>query len=273
MKRAHLKLFGIPIRVEPIFFLLVGFIAFQGQDDVFFTTAWIVIVTASVLIHELGHAFAYRHYGASPAVALYGLGGLTIGHNSGHLSPRQRIVVAAAGSTTTMVLLGGPAWLALQGLDLTGESRDIVRAIFFVNVVWAAINLAPVFPLDGGHIIDDGLLLLTGKSQRRLVNWISLIGAVAIGGYFFVSWGSTFVLIIFGYMAWVNLSQLRMANGNRPRPRGPSLEEVLAPRPEAPKSAPAPPTDWSNQPPPIAPRTGPPGSVPPDPTERRSPNV
>jgi Zn-dependent protease len=253
MKRPHLTLFGFPIRIEPIFFLLVGFIAFQGQDDLFFTTAWILIVTASVLIHELGHAFAYRHYGASPAIALYGLGGLTIGHNSGHLSPQQRIIVAAAGSITTMAVLGGPAWLALQGLELAGDNRTIVNAVFFVNVVWAAINLAPVFPLDGGHIIDDGLLLLTGQSQRRLVNWISLLGALAIGGYFFVEWGSVFVLIIFGYMAWINVAQLGQRTNGRPRPRAPSLEDVLAPRPEVPNQPRAQPDGWDNRPPPTAP--------------------
>jgi Zn-dependent protease len=261
MKRPHLTLFGFPIRVEPIFFLLVGFIAFQGQDDLFFTSAWILIVTASVLIHELGHAVAYRHYGASPSIALYGLGGVTIGHNSEHLSAHQRIVVAAAGSTTTMAVLGGPAWLALQGLDLTGDTRTVFNAIFFVNVVWAAINLAPVFPLDGGHIIDDGLLLLTGQSQRRMVNWISLVGAIAIGGYFFVAWGSVFVLVIFGYMAWINIAQLGQGTNGQPRPRGPSLEEVLAQPPDQP-NRPAQPNDWMTQAPPTTPRVKPPTHPP-----------
>jgi Zn-dependent protease len=259
MKRAHFTLLGFPIRIEPIFFLLVGFIAFQGQEDIFLTTAWILIITASVLIHELGHAVAYRHYGASPAIALYGLGGLTMGHNSGHLSPKQRIVVSAAGSTTTMALLGGPAWLARESLDLTGDSWTIVNAIFFVNVVWAAINLAPVFPLDGGHIIDDGLLLLTGQSQRRAVNWISLIGALAIGGYFFLAWGSVFVLFIFGYMAYVNFAQLGLGSGSkgRSRPPAPSLEQVLAPRSDA-TGPPRPASDdWRQQPPPVGPPSSP----------------
>ncbi len=267
MKRAHFKLFGFPIRIEPVFFLLVGFIAFQGQDDLFLTTAWILIITASVLIHELGHAVAYRHYGASPSISLYGLGGLTMGHNSGHLSPKQRIVVSAAGSTTTMALLGGPAWLALQSLDLTGDNRTIVNAIFFVNVVWAAINLAPVFPLDGGHIIDDGLLLLTGESQRRAVNWISLIGALAIGGYFFLAWSSVFALFIFGYMAYVNFAQLGLGSGSRKssRPPAPSLEQVLAPRPDPPIQPQSLPGDWRQQPPPLQPPTSlppPPGTDP-----------
>ncbi|NNE96726.1 MAG: hypothetical protein HKN24_11935 [Acidimicrobiales bacterium] len=251
MKRPHVVLFGFPVRFEPIFLLLVAFIAWQGQDDLFFTISWIVIISASVLIHELGHAFAYRHYGASPAISLHGLGGLTVGHNSSHLSAGQRIVVAAAGSTTTMVLLGGPAWLALQGLDLTGDARSIVNAIFFVNVVWAAVNLAPVFPLDGGHIIDDGLLLLTGSSQRRLVNWISLLCALAIGGYFFVAWNSVFALFIFGFMAYINFAQLNLGGASRRKP-APSLEQVLArPPAEPPKSGPAdPPTSG---PPPIPP--------------------
>ncbi len=269
MKRAHFTLFGFPIRIEPIFFLLVGFIAFQGQEDLFLTASWILIITASVLIHELGHAVAYRYYGASPSISLYGLGGLTMGHNSGHLSAKQRIVVSAAGSITTMALLGGPAWLALQSLDLTADNRTIVNAIFFVNVVWAAINLAPVFPLDGGHIIDDGLLLLTGQSQRRTVNWISLIGALAIGGYFFLAWNSVFALFIFGYMAYVNFAQLGLGSGskNGPRPPAPSLEQVLAPRPDPPNPPQSASGDWRQQPPPVRPPSSPPPPAGHDPSK------
>ena len=234
MPRPHLTLFGFPIRFEPVFFLLVGFIAFQGQDDLYFTAVWIAIITASVLIHELGHAFAYRHYGATPSIALHGLGGVTYGHNSRHLTARQRIVVSAAGSITTMVLLGGPAWLALNSLDLVGDSHSYVRAIYFVNVVWAAINLAPVFPLDGGHIIDDGLLLATGKPQRRIVHIVSIVAAVAICVYAYREWRSIFALFIFGYFAYMNLTQLRATSG-KPRRPAPSLEDVLMTRPDQPQ--------------------------------------
>ncbi len=251
----NMRIFGFPVRFELIFFLLVGFFVLQGIDRPVLSIAWGVIITVSVLVHELGHAFAYRYYGATPSISLYGLGGVTFGHNSEHLTAPQRIVVSSAGSLTTMVLLGGPAWLALRQLDLTGDTRLIVNAIWFVNVVWAAINLAPVYPLDGGHIVDDGLLIATGKSQRPLVNWISIIGALAIGGYFFLSRGSTFVLLLFGYMAYVNIKQLGLVGGGRqPRQPAPSIEQVLNSKPESATSSERGP-EWQ---PPTSPPTAPP---------------
>ena len=228
----NMRIFGFPVRFELIFFLLVGFFVLQGiNQDPVLSIAWGIIITVSVLVHELGHAFAYRYYGATPSISLYGLGGVTYGHNSQHLTATQRIVVSSAGSLTTMVLLGGPAWLALRQLELTGDTWTIVNAIWFVNIVWAAINLAPVYPLDGGHIVDDGLLLATGKSQRPLVNWISIFFAIAIGGYFFISMGSAFVLLLFGYMAFVNVKQLGLVGGGQPKRPAPTMAQVLQDRP------------------------------------------
>ncbi len=224
---AHLHIFGFPVRFELWFFLVVGFIAFTASARIEYTIGWIAIITASVLIHELGHAFAYRYYGATPSISMHGFGGLTFGHNSDHLSTGQRIVVSAAGSATTMLLLGGPAWVALRLLDPVGDARLILDWIFWINLIWALINLAPVWPLDGGHIVDDGLLLISGKSRRRFVHWISLVAAAAIAVFFWFQ-GSTFAVIIFGFMAYINIGQLGLVGGGS---RTDSVDSVLAPSP------------------------------------------
>lgn len=221
---AHVHIFGFPVRFELWFFLIVGFIALTANARVEYTAAWIAIITGSILIHELGHAFAYRHYGASPSISLHGFGGLTHGHGSGHLTPGQRIVVSAAGSVLTMVLLGGPAYLALRLLEPAGNAELILEWLMWINILWALINLAPVFPLDGGQILDDALLMATGRSQRTTVNWVSLAVSAAIAAFFWRQ-GATFAVIIFGFLAYVNAAQLGLFGG-RDGP-GASVDDVL----------------------------------------------
>ena len=85
---------GIPITIDPTFFVIVAILGLYGSS-LAILVAWVVIVTVSILVHELGHAFAYRRYGADPAIQLYGMGGLTTGIA---LPPKRTIVVSLAGA-------------------------------------------------------------------------------------------------------------------------------------------------------------------------------
>src|SRR5919199_1626135 len=67
---------GIPVRID-LTFLMMAFLLGWGARTGGLLLAWMVIVTASVLLHELGHAFAFRRFGQEPQILLQGLGGLT----------------------------------------------------------------------------------------------------------------------------------------------------------------------------------------------------
>jgi hypothetical protein len=72
-----MKIFGIPVKVDPFFLLVVGFLGYGRIEQPVFLVEWIVVVLFSILIHELGHAFTVRAFGLSPKIELYGMGGLT----------------------------------------------------------------------------------------------------------------------------------------------------------------------------------------------------
>ncbi|HEX4607162.1 MAG TPA: hypothetical protein VH092_03070, partial [Urbifossiella sp.] len=58
--------------------------------------AWIAISFVSFLVHELGHAAAFRAYGVGSHVVLYSLGGLAVPWDD--LRGRwRRVVVSLAG--------------------------------------------------------------------------------------------------------------------------------------------------------------------------------
>ena len=63
------KLFGFPILVDITYLFLFGFIFFQFRElgPAIEVTLWIFI---SVLIHELGHAFAGRYFGLDSKIRM-----------------------------------------------------------------------------------------------------------------------------------------------------------------------------------------------------------
>ena len=129
------RIFGIPVRIDPTFFVIVAVLGVT--TDLQFLLIWVPVVTVSVLVHELGHAVAFRAFGMQPNILLQGMGGLTSA--TGSMPPSRELVVSLAGPLTGLVLIGLPAlWLDgrvpddSSGLDLT------LRILVFVNIVLVA---------------------------------------------------------------------------------------------------------------------------------------
>jgi Zn-dependent protease len=171
------RLGPFPVVVEPTFFL-APLVAFRTQAWMAF--AWIALIFASVLVHELGHALAARRFGARASIRLYGLGGLTT--HSTLPQKRQRLLVALAGSAAGFL----PALLALalQRL-LPPAAAPVLQPIFLVNFAWGVINLLPVPPLDGGHVLEE----LLGPRQEVLALQIGAVVAVLAAAEGYRLWG------------------------------------------------------------------------------------
>ena len=94
---------GIPVRVHPLFWLIA--ILFGSSGNLLFLPVWVFVVFTSILIHELGHAFAFRRFGQRSHIVLHFGGGLTIpesvawggGWASVALSRGQEIFISLAG--------------------------------------------------------------------------------------------------------------------------------------------------------------------------------
>jgi Zn-dependent protease len=199
--RPHFMLFGIPVRVEPGFWVVALLLGYYPGTTVGLLVAWVAIVFVSILLHELGHALAFVAFGDRPAILLHPFGGLTFGR-----SRRKRwesVAVSLAGPLSALFLLGVPA-LVLQHSDWALESIDrenLVRLVVWVNVGWSVFNLLPILPLDGGHVAQE----LTGLRTARV---ISIVTAVPVALWAFSTRLSFagIVVLLFGYQ---NLMALR----------------------------------------------------------------
>ena len=109
--RAHFRIFGVPVRVEP-FFVIVAVLFGMQLEPLWIVFAWVLITFVAVLVHELGHAFTYRAFGQRSAVVLHGFGGFTIPTGGGRrtLSRGSSIIVSLSGCVVQLAgdLPAGP---------------------------------------------------------------------------------------------------------------------------------------------------------------------
>jgi stage IV sporulation protein FB len=102
----HFRLFGFPVRVSPWFWVMALLLGVSGGPaDPVETLLWVGVVFFSILVHELGHAFAQQSYGGHPRITLHGFGGLAICEDCDR-SPRSQILISLAGPLAGFCLAG-----------------------------------------------------------------------------------------------------------------------------------------------------------------------
>lgn len=226
---AHFKLFGIPVRVHPLFWLMaIVFGLLQGlwRDGVALII-WILVVFLSITIHELGHSFAMRLFGVRSSIVLHLMGGLAIpdkgqATNQMMRHPLRWVFVSFAGPLAGFLLvalavanvyaLGGwVEWVYIDELTfpfpipvLAGRMHVAftIIVVFWVNLFWGLFNLIPVYPLDGGQIARGLFMKWDHLTGLRNSLWLSVVcGALtAFFGLFFI--GSGYMAILFGILAF-----------------------------------------------------------------------
>lgn len=228
--RPHFRILGIPVRIEPLFWLAAVFIGYQ-LGDARLIIMWVVVVLVSVLVHELGHALSLKLFGQSSAIVLHGFGGMTFSQR--RLGKARSILVSLAGPLTAIVVLGIPAVL-LRDSDLGAELRadyvfgdnafgfwPIIFFAAYVNIWWSLVNLLPIRPLDGGNVMTE----LIGTKPARLAS-IAVGSAAAIWAYRQPDQSFQFAAFFFGILVFINFSEYRR---ERQGQRAPSAFDVEGP--------------------------------------------
>jgi Zn-dependent protease len=132
------------------------------------TTVTSLAFVASVVVHELAHAFVARalHLPVT-SVTVFHLGGVTqLGREPE--DPRDEAMIAVAGPLVNL-LLGG---VLLAGGVLLG-ARSITGSVLvfvgYLNATIGVFNLLPGHPLDGGALVRAGSWAVTGDPERSLM--------------------------------------------------------------------------------------------------------
>jgi Zn-dependent protease len=199
------RLGTVPVNVGASFLVVSVLMAAGRMSQPALLLEWVAVVLVSVLLHELGHAAAYRTLGFSARIELHGMGGTTYGTGErAKLTTARRVAVSLAGPGAGL-LLGAGAWLAadLAGPAVSGwppVAGQSLRDLVWVNVGWGAVNLLPVLPLDGGNAAAAVLDALTGGRGARPAMILS-IATAAVGAALalWVWWPwAAFLAVLFG---------------------------------------------------------------------------
>ncbi|KAK9816996.1 hypothetical protein WJX72_008022 [[Myrmecia] bisecta] len=200
------SIFGIPIRLHMLFGAAV-ILAVLGQvQNSWHHVLWALlmfgpILLLTVLIHELGHCWATRKVGAPVhGILLWPLGGLAfVGHTSG---PKSDIFVAVMGPLTHLpqmliwFIMYIPSYHATYGDYKFHFAIEDPQFDFWLSVVSGALQLnlflmafnllLPAYPLDGGRIFAD-LLLLCGLGEVLAAQITIAVAVLVAAGI--LAWG------------------------------------------------------------------------------------
>lgn len=218
-------LFGIPVRVQPWFWLVTIVFAVQGGFDTPMMLVWVGAVFFSILLHEMGHALVIRQHGWEPTITLHGFGGYAA-YQPTRLTPASQVAIAAAGplagfllaAALLLVLRVADVEAPLLGFNLGGDERLanrnlrlLVAFLLYINVFWGLVNLLPVYPLDGSRIVEGLLRQTNPRDAMRQSLWVSTV-AGAIAAVLFAlrmgDGGSIYPVIFFGYLAYASYQAL-----------------------------------------------------------------
>ena len=175
------RIAGIPVGISPWWLVvLVGFTWVLG--DSYFPEAvpgiapvaayslglaTVLLLFASILAHEFGHALVARRYGIEvEEIDLWLLGGVARMSGEAH-EPIQELNYSLAGPAVTAVVAAvfGAADALLPG-SASAELRALIEYQVYVNVAILVLNLLPAFPLDGGRALRALLWRHSGDLER-----------------------------------------------------------------------------------------------------------
>lgn len=206
---ALFRLLGIPVGIDPGWFLLAGLVIWSLATRVFpdgdgplsiAPVHWVMAVAGtlglftSVVLHELAHAHVARRHGIPiSGIKLFIFGGVAEMEDEPP-DPRTEFLIAIAGPLLSLALGLGFLAAAFAGA-LAGLPRALTAVSGFVgwmNLVLAGFNMVPGLPLDGGRVLRS--LLWVWKDDYLRATRIA------------TAFGSAFALTLVFAGAWVALS-------------------------------------------------------------------
>ena len=167
-------MFGAELRIHVTFLLVLLFVWFteappQGPVGAGRGLALVGIIFASVLVHELVQAAAWRRLGVpARAIILLPIGGVTLLDESRQAaaesaaSPfwKRDLRAATAGLLANLAIAAiaaGGALAMVPGIKLWTlplvHSGYLLRSLVWCNLFLVGFNLLPAYPLDGGRVL------------------------------------------------------------------------------------------------------------------------
>ncbi len=219
------RIAGIDIYVHATFLLLIAFFALgdilagRGVAVMMMSTSLILVVFATVVLHELGHALMARRFGIGTRdITLLPIGGIARLDKLPD-APAQQLLVAIAGPAVNLAIAGVLLGLLLlfggsigiEGFGAGGGS--VVAQLMWINVSLAAFNMVPGYPMDGGRVLRA--LLAMRMPPERATQVAARVGQAVAIGFGFVGLFFSPILIVIAVFVWMGAHAERSISAER----------------------------------------------------------
>jgi Zn-dependent protease/CBS domain-containing protein len=217
---------GVPILVQPIWFLVVIVIAVSFGPEVerqvpslnhtaayAVSLVFVLLLYGSVLVHEMSHVAVAKSLGMEVRrIVLQLLGGVSEVVEEQPGKPSREYMVAAVGPLTSL-LLGGLGLALGSVLEHGTVAWVIVQEFAIANLFVAAFNALPGLPLDGGRVLRALLWQVTNDKARGTLaaGWVGralAVGVVVVAVVKPHGWGDTtfgaLYLVVIAMFIWTN---------------------------------------------------------------------
>jgi Zn-dependent protease/CBS domain-containing protein len=250
------SLFGIPIKLDLTFLIVLPIFAYLIGSEVGRTadllnelwnaglvtavlteglTPWILGVAAAlglfvgVVLHELGHSLTAMHYGFSiDSITLWIFGGIA-SFTEMPEDWKQELQIAIAGPVVS-VIVGVACYVAFISLPASLDAvRFVLGYLAMLNLVLAAFNMLPGFPMDGGRVLRA--LLARTRPYARATQIAAEVGkafAILLG-----LWGLfNFQILLVGiaFFIYIGASSESQQVTMKAAFQGVSVRDLMTPR-------------------------------------------
>ena len=171
---------GVDVLVRSSWFLIAALIAYlvapaleQAQPNLgglkyVGGAAFAVLLTLSLLLHELSHALMSKRFGIPVrSITLHFIGGVTA-MEAEPATPKQEFAISAIGPVTSLGV-GGAAYALLQAMPEDTLLSVVVGGLAGANLLVGVLNLVPGMPLDGGRVLRAAVWKISGDPDRGLL--------------------------------------------------------------------------------------------------------
>ncbi len=203
------KLLGFEVKIDVSWLIIAVLITwslaravfpsyFQGLSGTTYVLMGVVGALglfSSIVVHEFSHSLVARRFGLSmKGITLFIFGGVAEMEEEPPTA-KAEFFMAIAGPLAS-VILGG----ILYGITVLGARSGwpnpiigVLSYLWSINLVLAAFNLLPAFPLDGGRVLRSALWGFTGR-----LAWATRIASLIGSGFGFLLIAMGVVTIVRG---------------------------------------------------------------------------
>jgi Zn-dependent protease len=212
------RLMDVDVHIHPTFLLIFvwavarwGFGPEGGAGALVLGLVFVLLIMASVIIHEFGHVVMARQFGVQVLdVTLWPFGGVARIEQI-PARPRAEFMISLAGPAMNLAifvallpvlllvgLIGGREAL-LAGADLFDRITliGLVTYVAITNLLIMAFNLIPAFPMDGGRVLRAALTPVFDRDRATSVA-VGLGTLLAVAAIAWGLWDRSIMLVAVG---------------------------------------------------------------------------